>query len=1051
MPAPTFACPKCRGRMSKLNDSSEVITCPSCGARVRVTVRARTPEPEPEPEDEIREASEEVEEEDHNVPAPASAGTRSRGAKRSKNPWWAWAALVAVVVGGAALLWAGYQAIPKGDKSRAADSTAGIAVPAPQDSGGHRPADWVPPPSPFAVDSEPRKMPDPVAPIPAEFADTICLLPDDGTAPELMWNTFDLELGRQALNLVAREDFGLRVRDTSLGDAVPEGVPASRQFRVRRGGQPGPWSVVAGRPGAEHVFWNGSLLKYQLSVHPKEYIAHSEQLMRGFFPKCLVGAGIPAKPNRTSDAPVPAVVERALELMRETDQFAALRALHEEVHEKGESDALLAALVRGYANLALLTDFHWGRTTYVFKARALLYAQRLVARSPKSALALRARAYAAALMGWHVFALQDLAAAEKLAGAEAPAPAWVEAADYYVHFDLTKFAAARKKADTPLLRLLEFLALEAPEAEAATIRAGRALLEAEPECYLVHDAMCRVGGVSHLHRATLIGPEVLTHQLAARVGGVPDLPGPVRAALDGEVIEPRVYKALRAAGASDRGEPSWAALGGVLQEIRFTQAAHRLSFMTDVWGVDPAEEAAGFLSLLDGHRLRPFIESYTFDHRRSPDAVRQRLMAPPGELDLRAQPYVLRLAKVNPSAAQNLQFNRHGDLFLEESRLVHMFRHDKTGVVKAYIRQLVDTSPHAPIGVALAAAYGDPQPVEKLAETEAKYAAHAVVQWGLGKRHLTDGRRADAIRCWKRLIEMSPDGNSFRELAGLYRAAGDETGWRETLEASLKVEDTGLFHAQVRVDLARFYMQKKDFKKAEPYALAAAQSWAGWALVCAAECEEGLGKWDEANQLYEANAVRYPGGAFTWYLACRARGKMDRVAAEAAVRGHLAQFGEGGAPGELFLAGRFYLLVGDLKTARPLFDRVNQTGPSDLSLLFAACMADAVGDAKARTAALNGFASLPTDKVLLRPIETAVREWAAKDTTPDAAAVEAVISKLPAEVRGDGEFFCGWYLNNRNLKDRAGSLWKRCLESGGTNWVRTHARASLDALNTKKD
>ncbi|VTR95402.1 tpr-domain containing protein : Uncharacterized protein OS=Singulisphaera acidiphila (strain ATCC BAA-1392 / DSM 18658 / VKM B-2454 / MOB10) GN=Sinac_0893 PE=4 SV=1: TPR_9: TPR_2 [Gemmata massiliana] len=1047
MPSPTFACPKCRGRMSKLNASSEVIACPSCGARVRVVVRARTPEPEPE--DEIKEASEEVEDAEYDVPATPRAKKRPRKAKRSKNPWWSWAALVVVVFGGAVLLWAGYRAIPKGGKNGAVDSTAG--TPLELQDGGNRPGGGTAPLF-TAAEAEPLKMPASDATVPAEFADTVFLLPDNGDMPGHVFSTFDLELGRQALGLVAREDFGLRVRDTSLGDVAPDGLPANRQFRVRRGGQPGPWGVVAGRPGAEHVFWTGQLFKYQITTKPEEHIAYCEPLMRGFFTKCLTGAGLVAKPNRTSDAPVPAAAERALERMRETDQFSAVRVLHEELREKGESDALLAALVRGYSNLSLLTDFHWGPTPYVFKARALLYAQRLVARSPKSALALRARAYAAALTGCHVLALRDLTEAEKLAGTGAPTPAWVEAADYYVHFDLAKFTTARAKADSPLLRLLEFLATEAPETEAVTIRAGRALLEAEPECYLVHDAMCHVGGVSHLHRATLSGSAVLTQQLAARVGGVPDLPAPVRAALGSGGGEPRVYQALRAAGPSDRGEPSWAALGGLLQEIRFTQVANRLSFMADAWGVDPAEEAAGFLPLLDGHRLRPFIESYTFDPRRAPAALRQRLVAQPGELDLRAQPFVRRLAKVDPSAAQHMQFSKHGALYLDEARLVHMFRRDKSGAaVNPYIRQLSETSPHAPIGVALAAAFGTPQPMEKLTETETKYAAHAVVQWGLGKRHMADGRREDALRCWKRLIELSPSGDSFRELAGLYRAAGDETGWRETLEASLKEEDTGLFHAQVRVDLARFYMQKKDFKKAEPYALAAAQSWAGWALVCAAECEEGLGKWDEANQLYEANAVRYQGGAFIWYLACRATGKMNRTAAEAAVHGHLAQFGPGNTPGEQLLAGRFYLLVGDLKTARELVDRANQTEPTDMHLIFAALMADAAGDANARTAALDGFARLPDNKVFLRPIQIAIREWAAKDMAPDEAAVEVAISKLAAHVRGDGEFFCGWYLNNRNLKDRAAALWKRCLESNGTVGLKTHARVNLGASSAKKD
>jgi hypothetical protein len=372
--------------------------------------------------------------------------------------------------------------------------------------------------------------------------------------------------------------------------------------------------------------------------------------------------------------------------------------------------------------------------------------------------------------------------------------------------------------------------------------------------------------------------------------------------------------------------------------------------------------------------------------------------------------------------------------------------------VRPYIRQLAEASPHAPLGRALSAAYGDPRPAAALAEVEAQYADHAVVQWGLGMRHLAEGRRADAIRCWERRVELSPDGSAFRELAGLYRDAGDEDRWRETLEASLKEEDTGLYHAQARVELARHFMRKKDFRRAEPYATAAAASGAGWALLCAAECREGLEEWDAANDLYAATAARYRDPAFAWYFACRYTGKMDRAAAERAVREYLAEFGPGATAGELWRAGRFHLLTGDPKAARALFERANRPEATDLGLLFEALLADAAGDAKARAAALDAFAKLPAGKTRLQPIPEALREWSAAGAAPDAAAVERAVGKLPPEFRADGEFCFGWYLHNRKLEDRAVALWKRCLAAdAGTQWLKTHARAWVDAAAPKRD
>lgn len=69
----------------------------------------------------------------------------------------------------------------------------------------------------------------------------------------------------------------------------------------------------------------------------------------------------------------------------------------------------------------------------------------------------------------------------------------------------------------------------------------------------------------------------------------------------------------------------------------------------------------------------------------------------------------------------------------------------------------------------------------------------------------------------------------------------------------------------MRVDIARHFMGRKEWDKARPYADAAAQTYAGWAMLCAAECYEGLEDWDKAEHgaLILAIAVVIPGGAFS--------------------------------------------------------------------------------------------------------------------------------------------------------------------------------------------
>ena len=117
-------------------------------------------------------------------------------------------------------------------------------------------------------------------------------------------------------------------------------------------------------------------------------------------------------------------------------------------------------MVRGYANLGLLTEFHWHPMHKVFKARSLVYAQRMLAADPPSCPARWHRAYAFAATGLHALAIEDFEAAEA-AWKEAKKerrekrPGWVDLIDAHCRFDLDRLKP--EKADKHYVQLAGLL------------------------------------------------------------------------------------------------------------------------------------------------------------------------------------------------------------------------------------------------------------------------------------------------------------------------------------------------------------------------------------------------------------------------------------------------------------------------------------------------------------------------------------------------------------------------------------------------------------------
>ena len=165
-------------------------------------------------------------------------------------------------------------------------------------------------------------------------------------------------------------------------------------------------------------------------------------------------------------------------------------------------------------------------------------------------------------------------------------------------------------------------------------------------------------------------------------------------------------------------------------------------------------------------------------------------------------------------------------------------------------------------------------------QRQTRYAGNALVLAALGRKLGEHGHYDNAVRCVRASLKVCPDGALYVLLANMCTSRKDADGWLAALEEYLKTEDTGLGHAQVRMQIAQHFMKKKEWERAKPYADAAAASGAAWALRCAADCYEGLKDWETPERLMRSRSDRYDTCRADWFLWCVRTGHGDRQAAE---------------------------------------------------------------------------------------------------------------------------------------------------------------------------
>ncbi len=682
----------------------------------------------------------------------------------------------------------------------------------------------------------------------------------------------------------------------------------------------------------------------------------TEELSRKELPAVLQKLGLRGKPNLVKpDAAVPFLIENRLSGLGFTEVFAAIKDLHALIRADGESPVRVGALVRGYALLGLLSEFQWHPAHKAYKARSLLYAQRLFARGPKDPWGLWHRAFAEAIVGLHKDAIADLRAAETAheASGKTLRPSWVDAISALARCDATALQA-RGGPHSKLQSLLRMTLLEFPAAPNVTLPAASDVIKLEPDCYRAIDAMCAIRAVSTLHVVTLLGPQTLEEALPKKLSAIESLPPAVQAFLkkpEGGSIELAGLLEQAAARGQDAGELSWSALGHLIRETQFIHVYRRLLFMKVIWSVpvdDFWSEARGWVA---GHPLEPLLAALA---RASVPASQQfsslsmENLEPPAAELFRLNDRVLSPRTPLFTASTD----NHSDHVVRDISLrMRNFLEGQGALdIAASARLLLAVSPHSQYARGNLIEHDWELAKSHLAEWEKEAAGSPTLLGAIARRYQAMGKTDAAERLLAEYIKLSPDYWAFEMLAAIFKKKGDEARWLEVLEKFLKEGgDPGLDQARVRVELANHYMSQKQWDKARPYADAAATTGAGWAMICAQTCAEGRKDWAQAEQWARATSERYPAEAWDrWYVLCKASGTGDVEAAFAFTNQWVTDNVQGASPDSLARIASFYVASEEPQKALPIFRQLYASSPSTAGCAIAWLIADLVDDQAAR-------------------------------------------------------------------------------------------------------
>ncbi|WP_373652852.1 tetratricopeptide repeat protein [Schlesneria sp. DSM 10557] len=726
----------------------------------------------------------------------------------------------------------------------------------------------------------------------------------DGNQFVSYYGSLARELVRQSVLMAARCEMGLRTRDSNFGEVLlfeagEPRFPLQVSSKIdHRNQQQGPLCVIEvsrTQPDGKHFQWTKAIPFNGADL--EDFVSQLEALSRGDFIQALQDAGFSLRTRAIVDSSSSSTVASKRPSGRPKldaiSQFAELRRVSAEFAANGESDAVLEGLIEAYSNLGSLTDHYWSSMPKSFKARALLFAQRYVARRGSTPATLAFRAYARALAGRHVTALADVQAARSIEGGTAPA--WLNLIEAYCAYKPDVLQKTKGDDKELSLYLLMRISQRIGSKKQATSTITR-FLEVNPASFKALLLLCETYELGNYRAVTEAGFDVTWSSTYPKLQAISDLPP---AALQiattqsaSQQFDPdNEYRsriafidALRAAGGdlNDESEPSWSMLAEMLEETTFTQVVHTLYCEDVMLGISAEKSLERLRPLVESHRWKGFLDAFTDDKKFG--AAQMSHFArefKPGNYEHSMLLMLDVLSRTAPRDDYAQFFPKtllNFDFVYED--LVKEIRY-QSAPPTSIAQCLRSVSPHQPATAAVLIEH-DWENAKLLApEWEVTYAKCPNVMIKLAEKFETLRKMEDAVRCFKKSIDLEPTYAAYRKLADVYYWQGNLTAYQETLEDSLALPDFGLERSNTEGNLATFLMRKGDWEGAQPYAESAAGSYSSTGLLTAAHCAEGLKDWPRAEAYTRAASERYRGSEADWYIWCVRTGHGDVRAARA--------------------------------------------------------------------------------------------------------------------------------------------------------------------------
>jgi tetratricopeptide (TPR) repeat protein len=738
---------------------------------------------------------------------------------------------------------------------------------------------------------------------PSVSADQLFILMRSGDSPELTTpSLLTRELIRQSLLMTARDTMGLYTRDEVLRETVPDNIG---DISSRTGTMSVMQKWGSSNINVEFTAGNGESETYQLTCpmirnHVQDMAqlsAIAEQASREEFSDWLHAAGFEdATPEISHDEPPTADIEARLTEMSIFAQYDVVRKTHALIRKYGESPKLVEILVRGYANLGQLTRFQWTGAADVFTARSLLYAQRLAANDPNSGLILQNRAYAFAMAGLPLAAMDDLThAATASAGAEKPV--WVDLIDPLCHYKTQQLLELGKKNPQyeGLANYLAFLTVQNSGSYSLVMQLGQAALSANPLCEQILSTMgdmaCNANwydmgtqGYQDLTRLMVSNFNVIVQSYRGELPKIDDLPAGVRTAWQAAHHNPDLNQDLANVAsafveAPEAAEPSWSALGRMLQESNFLyvyKAADLQAFYfndADNDSIsDPADNIQQRRPLVKGHPYEPLLDAIILKFRNQPvpNLTNQMHLVDPTMRMTQSRPFT--------DAAGDQDIYQHRFWNLAQTNLDPTAWDFELGLLSLqpssnnpesaawYARALRLLSPYSPVGPASSIRWNWDKVTERLPEFSKKFPDQPAIQREWGEKLYQHGQFEEATAHFESYLKIAPDLLTYHHLADCYLKLHDQSKWLDTLNRAI-TNSIGYDRYWFQTDLIAGLCDEHEYSRAIPYAKALADE--GYDSGYLVRCYTGQSDWQTTDKLLADYEEKY-GPSLDWYVWCQA-------------------------------------------------------------------------------------------------------------------------------------------------------------------------------------